>query len=244
MRMRKKKNGDRRRCNLDALFLTPEMLPFLNDGIYAFNAPLRLEIGCGKGDFVCGMSMQAPDFNYIALERVDDVILAAAEKYAYARVLGSLDPHGRWIGADGAAYDGERCEIPLDMRGNVRFLRGDARIIVPLFPESSIDTVFANFSDPWPKKGYESRRLTYSERLIEYARVLTPDGQFVMKTDNDGFFDYSMESVAAGPFEIIAWTRDVDSDPQFSRDNVETEYERNFKNQGVKIKSLKARVKK
>ena len=53
-----------------------------------------------------------------------------------------------------------------------------------------------------------------------------------------------MESIAAGPFEIVAWTRDVDSDPQFSRDNVETEYERNFKNQGVKIKSLKARVKK
>ena len=244
MRMRKKKNADKRRRNLDALFLSMDSLGTLPAGAFYAEAPLRLEIGCGKGDFICGISKREPEFNYLALERVQDIILAAAEKYAASRGLGSLDPHGRWIGADNCLYDGVRYEIPCALRGNVRFLSGDAKNLIPNFPESSVDTVYANFSDPWPKKGYESRRLTNSDRLNEYARILVPSGLFVMKTDNDAFFEYSLESVAAGPFDIVAWTPDVDADPLFSQDNVETEYERSFKSRGVKIKSLKARVKK
>lgn len=240
--MRKKKNGDKRRRNLETLFLKADEISGSSDSFFAIHRPLCLEIGCGKGDFICKMSQNEPDFNYIAVERAGDVILAAAEKYAVSRSLGSLDPHGRWLGNDGNLYDGETYPIPMEQRGNVRFISGDAAELLPLFPKSSVRTIYANFSDPWSKKGYESRRLTYIDRLREYADVLEAGGELVIKTDNDGFFDYSMESVSGGPFEIVAWTRDLDCDPRFSEGNVETEYERNFKSKGVKIKSLRARV--
>ena len=65
-----------------------------------------------------------------------------------------------------------------------------------------------------------------------------------LKTDNDGLFDFSLESIGESDFELVSYTRDLDASEEFSRGNVETEYERNFKSQGVKIKALKARINK
>ena len=41
---------------------------------------VRLEIGCGKGAFVCGMAAREPDVGFLALERVPDGRYAAMEK--------------------------------------------------------------------------------------------------------------------------------------------------------------------
>ena len=72
--------------------------------------------------------------------------------------------------------------------------------------------------------------------------MLKDGGMLKLKTDNEGFFDYSLESIEESPFRITAFTRDLDADPEVANGNVETEYERNFKNQGVKIKALRARI--
>lgn len=240
MRMRKKKNGARRLENLLALFVQVN-----EDGAFELphfetERPLRLEIGCGKGDFICGISAQESEFNYIALERIGDVIMTAAEKYASSRGLGSLAPNGGWRTPSGELYDGEMWDIPENMRGNVRFACCDARELLSALPDDSVESIYTNFSDPWPKKGYASRRLTHELFLKEYARVLAPGGALKLKTDNDGFFDYSLESIENSVLELTASTRDLDSDPFFAEGNVETEYERNFKSLGVKIKALRA----
>ena len=246
MRMRKKKNGAKRIENLSALFIKNEDKPLEISEIFASTAekPLRIEIGCGKGDFVCGISATEPDYNYIALERVGDVIMSAAEKYAVSRDLGHLDDHGAWLAPDGKLYDGEAYDVPAEMRGNVRFVCGEAKEFLSRLPDNSVESIYTNFSDPWPKKGYVSRRLTHSSFLKEYARVLVNGGMLKLKTDNDGFFDYSLESIGDSDFEIVAYTRDIDSSVDFSVGNVETEYERNFKSKGVKIKALRAVIKK
>ncbi len=240
MRMRKKKNGARRLENLSALFVDRDENGNFELPSFAEKLPLRLEIGCGKGDFICGISTSEEKFNYIALERIGDVIMSAAEKYAASRALGALAPNGGWKTPSGEIYDGERWDIPTELRGNVRFACCDARELLAALPDASVESVYTNFSDPWPKKGYTSRRLTHEVFLKEYERVLMPGGFLKLKTDNDDFFDYSLESISQSPLELVAVTRDLDSDPEFSRGNIETEYERNFKNLGVKIKALRA----
>ena len=241
MRMRKKRNGEKRIANLSRLLLNNDNLSAENLPLaFGNDAPIRLEIGCGKGDFVCGMSEREPEYNYIALERVGDVLMAALEKYAASRGLGALSPQGGWVTPDGEIYDGETWDIPYAMRGNVRFVCGDAREVLTLLPDGSVDRIYTNFSDPWPKKGYASRRLTSPGFLSEYARVLRHGGELRLKTDNDGFYDYSLETLADSPLIITEVTRDIDASPVFSADNVETEYERNFKSQGIKIKALRA----
>jgi len=244
MRMRKKKNGAKRIENLSALFINCTENSAEIDGVFDDERPLRIEIGCGKGDFVRGISESEPEYNYIALERVGDVIMSAVEKYATSKGLGSLDDHGAWLTPDGKLYDGERYDIPIEKRGNVRFLCGEAKSFLSLLPDSCVESIYTNFSDPWPKKGYTSRRLTHADFLKEYARVLIPGGMLKLKTDNEGFFDFSLESIGESEFELVSYTRDLDASEEFSTGNIETEYERNFKSQGVKIKALKARINK
>ena len=73
MRMRKKSNGEQRRKLLADL--TCETLVGFTDKIeeiYGNNNPLRIEIGCGKGDFIRGKSVQEADYNYLAIEKILD----------------------------------------------------------------------------------------------------------------------------------------------------------------------------
>lgn len=239
MRMRKKRRGGERLSQLSALFAEGKEYKTAFD----CERPLRIEIGCGKGDFVCQLSKAEPDYNYIAMERVDDVIVVAAEKYATSRNLGCLDSHGGWKAPDGTIYDGERWDIPVEMRGNVRFMNCDASNLCEIFDEESLDTVYANFSDPWTKNGYANRRLTHPDFLKRYLKILKSGGYFRFKTDNVELFDFSLESVENEPgFELTFVSRDLHASER-AETNIMTEYERNFSSQGIKINCLEARKK-
>ena len=236
MRMRKKRRSAERLLALSALFTKSGEYK----SAFARKAPLRLEIGCGKGDFICALSKSEPDCNYIAMERVDDVIVVAAEKYATSRELGCLDAHGGWKAPDGTVYKDERWYIPLEERGNVRFMNCDATELLDIFEEGSLDTIYANFSDPWTKNGYANRRLTHPEFLKRYLRLLTPGGRFCFKTDNVELFDFSLESVEGEEgFELTFVSRDLHASERAAT-NIMTEYERNFSSKGVKINCLEA----
>ncbi len=239
MRMRKKRHGDERLAALSALFVPYEGeeswdLPSL----YEKDAPIRIEIGCGKGGFITGISRVEPDYNYLAVEKISDVMVCAAEKYAGERGLGKLGFHGGWQAPDGTVYH-ERWEIPMADRGNVRFAIGDAAEVLAHLPECSIDAIYANFSDPWPKKGYADRRLTSPGFLKEYLRVLKPGGAFRFKTDNEVLFDYSLETIEQSPLKMTFCTRDLHHSER-AKSNIMTEYERNFSEKGVCIKALEA----
>ncbi len=236
MRMRKKRRGGERLSQLSALFVTKEDLSLSFDA----PRPLRLEIGCGKGDFICALSKAEPDYNYVAMERVDDVIVVAAEKYAQTRDLGTLDSHGGWKAPDGTIYQGEKWDIPLELRGNVRFMNCDASGLLEIFGEESLDTIYANFSDPWTKNGYANRRLTHPDFLKRYLKLLRPGGRFCFKTDNVELFDFSLESVESeAGFELTFVSRDLHASERAAT-NIMTEYERNFSEKGIKINCLEA----
>ena len=207
--------------------------------MFGNDRPLRVEIGCGKGDYICAVSKRDDGFNFIALEKVADVIVIAAEKYAASRGLGELSPHGFWRGPDGHIYENEHWDIPLGMLGNVRFLLDDACNIDRLFKPETVSDIIANFSDPWTKSGQDNRRLTAPAYLKKYYDLLIPGGTFRFKTDNLKLFEYSLETVRASELELSYHTFDLHASDR-NADNIETEYERNFSAKGFKINYLEA----
>ena len=101
--------------------------------------------------------------------------------------------------------------------------------------EGIFDGIFLNFSDPWPKKRHTKRRLTSPNFLKAYNKVLKMNKYIYLKTDNEGFFDYSLEQFLNAKFKLNYLNRDYKEDFDF---DALTEYEEKFLNKGVKIKKM------
>lgn len=122
---------------------------------------------------------------------------------------------------------------------NVRLIVFDVANIAELFNEHAVDRLFINFCDPWPKKRHAKRRLTNVRFLELYRKILKVGGEIYFKTDNRGLFDYSLEQFAEAGLSV----RDVTNDLHAAEppDNIRTEYETKFSEQGVPINFCIAR---
>ncbi len=103
-----------------------------------------------------------------------------------------------------------------------------------------IDTIYLNFSDPWPKKRHAKRRLTSDTFLPIYDNVFKGVKRIVQKTDNVGLFEYSIVSLSKYGYKIMDVSLDLHAT---DKDNVMTEYEKKFSSQGVRINYLEAQKK-
>ena len=119
---------------------------------------------------------------------------------------------------------------------NLKVLITDAKNLEEIIP-FEIDTIYLNFSDPWPKKRHAKRRLTSKEFLQIYDHLFKSKAHIIMKTDNDDLFAYSLESLKEYGYILDEVTYDLHST---DLEQVETEYERKFSSQGIKIKYLEA----
>lgn len=170
--------------------------------------PIYLEIGTGKCKFIYEMAKKNPDINFIGIERIDTVL----------------------------AYGVRELE-KLEILGNLVLINYDANNIDSLF-NKEIDMVFLNFSDPWPKKRHEKRRLTSFSFLEKYDIIFSSDRKIMFKTDNKELFEYSIISLTTYGYKIVDISLDLHKDKDF--DNVMTEYEKKFSSKGDKIYMLKA----
>ena len=209
MRMRRKKHGAERIAACAEILVSPPTEHIDPNACFDTAKPIHMEIGCGKGDFAVGMSAKYPECNWMAMERVSDVACLALEKAMNAK----------------------------DTRpDNLRFLIGDAKNLTEWFDEHSVDCLYLNFSDPWPKKGYAKRRLTHQGFLELYRKILRPGGMLKLKTDNEGLFDFSLEQFELCGLTVEWQTRDLHRSEK-ATDNIMTEYERNFSEKGQVIYS-------
>ena len=103
--------------------------------------------------------------------------------------------------------------------------------------------MFLNFSDPWSRRNKPKRRLTYRDFLVQYKKMLKNGGQIRMKTDNDILFDFSLEEFEFCGFELSELTRELQNS-EYDKDNVRTEFEQKFIDQGIGIKRVVATNKK
>ena len=130
------------------------------------------------------------------------------------------------------------CENVRDAKiENLKFLNVRAENLDRYLPPKSVAQIVLNFSCPFPKKTYANRRLTSANFLNIYKKLLADDGSIMQKTDNREFFLWSMESFRANGFEVTDVCYDL---PE--KDSVVTEYEAKFRNEGLPIYALKAKM--
>ena len=86
---------------------------------------------------------------------------------------------------------------------NFKVMLADADNIEELIDEKSIDVIYLHFSDPWPKKRQHKRRLTYMSFLKKYEKILKNDGCLIFKTDNESFYDDSIEYFKQSKLEVL-----------------------------------------
>lgn len=179
MRMRARAHLEDRMEACESVWIRPgEEL----DTTFLTEAPLHIEIGCGKGSFITECARQNTAVHYLAFEKVSNIMILAMEK-AVAQEL-----------------------------SNIRFLAGDFAVNQALLPPESVARIYLNFSDPWPKAGYAKRRLTHGRFLELYKRILQPGGMICFKTDNRALFDFSVATLPQSGFTLQNVTYDLPAD--------------------------------
>ena len=128
-------------------------------------------------------------------------------------------------------------EIP-----NLFFIKGDANLIENYFDKDEVDHIFINFCDPWTRQNKPKRRLTYRAFLDKYKGFLKTGASISFKTDNDDLFDFSLKEFEESGFELSGLTRDLHNSED-DKENIRTELEQHFADQGINIKKVIAKLK-
>ena len=124
---------------------------------------------------------------------------------------------------------------------NVYITRYDIERIFNIFnKEDEISRIYINFCNPWPRGKHHKKRLTHIRQLEKYREFLKDDGEIYFKTDDDSLFSDSLSYFDKSGFEIIDKTFDLENELDFW-ENIMTEHEKMFMEQGIKIKALKAK---
>lgn len=156
--------------NAKTAVLVKEYFDF--EAIFGNDHPVYLEVGCGKGQFIAELAARHPENNYIAVEKVANVIVMAAERAKEAGLQ------------------------------NVKFALCGAEYLPKFLPDRSIAGIYLNFSCPYPKNTYANHRLTNQRFLAIYRDLLAPGAIIEQKTDNMHFFEYSIEEFTKGGYRL------------------------------------------
>ena len=180
--------------------------------------PIHLELGCGKGNFISQLAVENLSINYIAIDLVDAMLGLAKRNIE-------------------TVYSNENKEID-----NVILTRFDIeRIMLILGSQDNIKRIYINFCNPWPKGQHRKKRLTHTRQLEKYKTFLESGGEVYFKTDDDGLFESSLVYFEDAGFTIVSKTYDLHVNPIWEN-NIETEHEKMFSEQGIKIKALIAKI--
>ena len=220
MRIRKKKWAEPELRVCDFFVKDPEA--HAGDWRHAFkkDQPLVLEIGCGKGGFAGQYALQNPDKNIIAVDIKIDMLGVGRRT-----IVRLFEEAGK----------GDAIDNLLLVNYNVEQLD---KIILS---EDKIERLYINFCNPWPRPKHKKRRLTYYKKLEMYKRFLLPEAEIRFKTDDDELFEESLEYFAQSGYDIIYLTHDLHASG--FAENIETEHEKMFTEEGKTIKFLIARQK-
>ncbi len=184
-------------------------------GIWANNhfkneKPLVLELACGKGEYAVNLAKLFPEKNFIGLD------------YKGNRI---------WRGAKTALEE--------DIQ-NVAFLRIQIEHILEYFAPGEVSEIWITFPDPQPQISREKKRLTSNRFLENYKIILQPEGILHLKTDNDGFYEYTAQKIIELGLKLHIDTKDLYSSA-FVNDvlSIKTYYEKKYLAHDKNINYLK-----
>lgn len=183
------------------------------------NNPINLELGCGKGQFIAQLAVQNPDINYIAIDLVDAMLGLAKRNIEKEYQEAKKEPENVII----TRFDIERIPLILDEKDQIK-------------------RIYINFCNPWPKGKHHKKRLTHTRQLEKYKTFLSNDGEIFFKTDDDDLYLASLRYFEKSGFEIISKTEDLHKNQIFP-ENIVTEHENMFTEQGITTKAIIAKLK-
>ena len=179
--------------------------------------PFMLELGCGKGQFIAKLALENQDTNYLAIDLVDAMLGLAKRNIEQEYKEAKIEPKNIIL----TRFDIERIPLILDQKDQV-------------------ERIYINFCNPWPRGKHRKKRLTHTRQLEKYKEFLKPNAEIYFKTDDDDLFDSSLSYFEEAGFKTIKKTYDLHNEPIFEK-NIETEHEKMFSEQGIKIKALIAK---
>lgn len=179
--------------------------------VFGNDRPIWLELGCGKGGFASQACIRWPDVNFIAVDIKNEMLVLAKRKI-------------------------EQALADNDMTADrVRVMIFNISHIEEAFGASDpVERIFINFCNPWPKPKHKKRRLTHTRQLVQYKPFLR--GELWFKTDDDELFEETLEYLAETGFRVTYLTRNLHASG--FADDLETEHERMFTEEGKHIKFL------
>ena len=186
--------------------------------IFDNDYPLELELGMGKGQFINKLALKNRNINFIGIEKYPTVLVKAIDNYEQIYLNEIKNSDNNLV--------------------NLKYLCFDVKNLSQIFDKHSIQKIYLNFSDPWPKKRHEHRRLTHKNYLSIYNELLKDKGCIEFKTDNINLFDFSLNELKEFGFIISSYTYDLHNDIELNKANIMTEYEEKFSNKGNKICKL------
>ncbi len=181
------------------------------ESVFENGKPIYLELGCGKGGFASQAVLHWSNVNFIAVDIKNEMLVLAKRKIEQALA--------------GAKLNHEQVRVMIFNISNISEAFGE---------NDRIDRIFINFCNPWPKSKHKKRRLTHVRQLLQYKAFLK--GELWFKTDDDELFEESLEYFEEAGFSLKYLTRDLHAS-DFS-ENLVTEHEKMFTDEGKKIKFL------
>lgn len=176
--------------------------------------PIVLELGCGKGEYSIGLAKMFPEKNFLGID-----------------IKGARF----WRGAKTALED----ELE-----NVGFLRMQIELIDMVFAENEIDEIWITFPDPQIKYKRTKHRLTNSDFLQKYKKILKPDGKVNLKTDSEFMHGYTLGLLHGQGHEIMYANHHIYKDTQAPKilTEIQTFYEKQYLEQKKPITYVQFRI--
>ena len=187
--------------------------------VFKVERPLQIELGCGKGQFIANLACKNPEINFIGVDLIDTMLGLAKRNVE-------------------EVYKKENRLID-----NVILTRCNIEQILTMMDENDqVDRIYINFCNPWPTGNHHKKRLKHTRQLELYKTFLKDGGEIYFKTDDDNLFIDSLHYFEDAGNEVIWKTYDLHSEN--IEDNIITEHEKMFSDEGIKIKALIAKLSK
>jgi tRNA (guanine-N7-)-methyltransferase len=179
------------------------------------NKPIVLELGCGKGEYSVSLAREYPAKNFLGID-----------------IKGARF----WRGAKTALEEGLE---------NVGFLRSQIELVDHLFGENEVDEIWITFPDPQIKYKRTKHRMTNSEFLQKYKRILKPHGVVNLKTDSEFMHGYTLGLLHGEGHEILHANHDVYKNEYSPKEvvGIQTFYEKQYLEQEKPITYIQFRIK-
>ncbi len=186
-----------------------------NKEFFKNDNPLVLELGCGKGEYSVGLAERYPDKNFIGID------IKGARFWRGAKTAVANELH------------------------NVAFLRTQIELIEHVFDKNEVDEIWITFPDPQIKYKRTKHRMTNTEFLQRYKKILKKDGLMNLKTDSEFMHGYTLGLLHGEGHEVIYANHNVyknEGAPEVVT-AIQTFYEKQYLEQNKAITYIQFKIK-